>query len=347
MGPRPSDPCHGAGMYVPVFALIHAQHGLVTSRQLAEAGLPAPDVRRLVQHGRLVPVRRGVYADADTWHAADPFVGQPLLRVRAARHTLGARTYVFSHDSAAIPLGMGAPSSPTALVHVTRHKTHGDAVRAGVKHHLAPYLPSDVVQVDGLPLLGLPRTAIDMVREHGRAAGLAACDAAMRLGTSRGELADTFSRMRCWPHSRTVRWCIEMADDGAESYLESTARDLVLELGIGRPHTQLGLTDGVRLVWCDIHVGRHVFEVDGLLKYDATEGADPRVVLREEKRRQDFIGGFKLGVSRITAQDCATGRPAALARLHREYADTCRRFGTSVDDLAPYVVPRSRRRRAV
>lgn len=333
-------------MHLPLFALLRAQNGLVTSRQLAEAGLRAPDVRRLVKAGRLVPVRRSVYADAETWHAADPFVGKPLLRIRAARHTLGAATYVFSHDSAAIPLGMGAPSPPDSLIHVSRHKTHGDAVRGGVKHHLAPYLPGDVVHVDGLPLLGPARTALDMVREHGRVAGLAACDAALRLGTGRGELADAFGRMSCWPHSRTIRWCIEMADEGAESYLESQGRDLVLELGIGRPQTQFGLTDGGRVVWCDIRVHRHIFEVDGLLKYDAADGAAPREVLREEKRRQDFIGGFKLGVSRITAQDVGPGRPAALARLHREYVDTCRRFGTSVEDLARYVVPPSQRRRS-
>ena len=74
-----------------------------------------------------------------------------------------------------------------------------------------------------------------------------------------------------------------------------------------------------------------------LLKYDE----DPQGALREEKARQDFLSGFKLGASRITAYDCLGGRRAALRRLGREYDDTCRRFGSSIDDLAPYRLPRS------
>ena len=68
---------------------------------------------------------------------------------------------------------------------LSRTKVHGDAVRAGVKHHLAPYPPGTPYEVDGLRVLDRPRTALDMVREHGRAHGLAACDAAMRQASAR------------------------------------------------------------------------------------------------------------------------------------------------------------------
>lgn len=331
-------------MYLPVIARLRRQHGLVTYRQLQDAGLASRDVRRLLAAGHLVRVRHGVYAEATAWDALDPFREQPLLRVRAVATCLTSAHVVFSHDSAAIALGMGAPSPSTALVHVTRRKVHGDAQRAGVKHHLAPYLPGEVVKVEGLPVLAPARTALDMAREHGRIGGLAACDAALRLGATRTDLGATLGRMHCWPGSTTMRWCVEMADAGAESYLESQGRDLVLELGIGRPETQFGLGDGSRTVWCDLRVDRHVFEVDGHLKYDADNltGQSPRLVLRQEKQRQDFITGFKLGASRITAHDCGPGRRAALDRLAREYADTCRRFGTATDDLTPYVVTRRR-----
>ena len=323
-----------------------SQHGLITSSQLAEKRVTHRDVRRLVKEGALVRVRRGVYADATAWQALNPFTEQPLLRVRAASLTLTADPYVFSHDSAAIALGMGAPQPTRSLVHVTRPHVHGDEVRAGVKHHLAPYLESDVTEIDGLRMLGPARTALDMAREHGRVAGLAACDAALRDGVDRSELSAILERMKCWPHSRTMRDCIEMADEGAETYLESQGRDLVLELAIGRPQTQFGLTDGRTRVHCDLRVGRHIFEIDGELKYDEKNpsGEAPKVVLLNEKRRQDFISGFKLGVSRITAHDCDAGRAQALRRLMREYDDTCERFGTSISELAPYVIPRTRPR---
>lgn len=58
----------------------------------------------------------------------------------------------------------------------------------------------------------------------------------------------------------------------------------------------------------------------------------------QEKQRQDFISGFTLGVSRITAADCGAGRRAAERRLLRELEDTNARFGTDISDLAPYIV---------
>ena len=98
-------------------------------------------------------------------------------------------------------------------------------------------------------------------------------------------------------------------------------------------------TDGRRTVWCDLRVGRHVFEVDGRTQVlcPTTGRSAPKTVLWDEKTRQDFITGFKLGVSRITAADCTDEpEPRARRRLLREYADTCARFGTDISDLAPY-----------
>lgn len=333
-------------MCLPTIALIDAQHGLITARQLREAGLDPNDVRRLVSGGRLVRIRRGVYADREAWEALDPYRQQPLLRVRAAQLVLRSTSYAFSHDSSAIPLGMGAPDPRSSLVHLSRAKVHGDAVRAGVKHHLAPYRPEDVTEVEELRVLDRPRTALDMVREHGRAHGLAACDAAMRHGVSRACLLDHLARMTSWPHSRCMRWCVEHADPLAESYLESLVRDFVLELGIGPPECQPGLSDGHTTAFADVGVHRHLFEADGALKYaaDNPSGLDPAEVLMREKRRHDFLAGFKLGISRLTNVDLFAGRQAALARVAREYADTCARFGSDTADLAPYRVRRTRPR---
>jgi hypothetical protein len=69
----------------------------------------------------------------------------------------------------------------------------------------------------------------------------------------------------------------------------------------------------------------------------------PDEALWNETKRQDFITGFKLGVSRITAADRRAGQAAARQRLRREYADSCARFGTDIADLAPYIVRRRSR----
>ena len=165
------------------------------------------------------------------------------------------------------------------------------------------------MRVDGFLVTHPARTALDMARLHGVWPGMAACDAALRQGVTRADLERAAELMRGWPHKRRIDRAIELADPGAESYLESLARGLVIELGVGTPQTQFGITDGNREAWCDLRLGRHLFEADGLLKYDE----DPQGALREEKARQDFLSGFKLGASRITAYDCLRRPPRRAA----------------------------------
>ena len=320
------------------------EHGLVTRAEAVGLGLTDGDLRALQRDDRLLLLRRGVYVDAAVWRAADPFRGQPLLRIRAAEKVLRC-DHVLSHDSAALILGLGAPDPRQALVHVTRRKVHGDAVRAGVKHHLAPYRDEQVVSTEGFRVLDPARTALDMGREHGLVAGVACCDAALRQGARRGDLAEARVDMWCWPESRVMDAALELADPGAESWLESEGRVFVTSLGIGRPQTQFGLTDGRRTVWCDLRVGRHVFELDGARKYlsDDLAGRSVEQVLWEEKERQDFVTGFKLGVSRITSSDLRRRPEDTRRRALREYHDTCARFGTDIADLAAYR-PRAPRR---
>ncbi|WP_185995315.1 type IV toxin-antitoxin system AbiEi family antitoxin domain-containing protein [Nocardioides campestrisoli] len=318
------------------------QHGLLTSRQAQAAGLTPPMVAQLVRSGAWVRLRRGVYLDAGQWQQAHPYDVQPLLRVRAAGLVLQT-AHVFSHDSASLAHGLGAPDPRASWVHVTREGVRGTRKIAGVKHHGAPYHSSQVQHVDGLVVLDLARTALDMVREHGLRGGLPACDAALRRGVTRSQLRQAASVMACWPGRRAITRAIELADPGAESWLESTARLLVTELGVGTPETQFGLSDGHRTAWCDLRVGRHVIEVDGRVKYDGT--LDPRSaeqVVWAEKRRQDFITGFKLGMSRLTHHDLTSGWDQARRRVHREYAATVARYGTDLGDLAPYIIRRPR-----
>ncbi len=140
---------------------------------------------------------------------------------------------------------------------------------------------------------------------------------------------------------------IDLADPGAENFAESAMRELVLSLGIGSPSTQFGLSAEGRTVYCDVRVGRHMFELDGKIKLiPIADGGvatrDPIEVVWAQKERQDFITGFKLGVSRVTYRDLGIGRTQAMARLRREYADTVARFGTDIGDLTPYLVQRHR-----
>lgn len=327
---------------------MNAQRGLVSRAQALGAGVSEREIDAAVRSGAWVAVRRGVYASQQLVAATVERGAKQRLIDDAACLRI-SRDHVRSHESAGLVLGMELLLPRPSLTHVTRPTVRGSRHEFGVKHHLAPFAEDDVVEVDGLRCLRIARTAADIAREHGHPYGVVAFDSALRMGVALADLEAVLETMPCWPRIRTARAELELADAGAESVHETLARMLVIELGHGRPETQFGLTDGSREVWCDLRLDRHVFEPDGAIKYRPPSAGGvatkaPEEVLWEEKRRQDFITGFKLGASRIVWSDYwGTARVHARARLDREYRDTCRRFGTDISDLAPYRIGARRR----
>lgn len=326
------------------------QEGLVLRRQATEAGLGPGEIDRLVRRRVWVVVRRGVYATSVSWESLDEYVGRPRLRALAASLTMTAE-HALSHDSAALMHDLEILASEPALTHVTRHGVLGGRTRHGVKHHKAPHTPDQVVRVLDFKVLDPARTVVDIAREHGRRHGLPAVDSYLRRGHDRAELWGALQPMTCWPGVTEARWAVEHASGLADNPFESLGRLLAIELCEGEVEPQFGLTDGVRTVWCDLRIGRHVLEMDGRLKYrPVAEGgvaeADPGEVLWREKQRQDFVCSFKLGVSRVTFVDTLPANwRATQARVRRELLDTRARFGDSIDDLAPYIVRRPDPRR--
>ncbi len=153
-----------------------------------EAGLDDRDVRRLIRASAWRPLRRGRVRRGDRWAELDPYPGAAAAAGACGPAGASLHDYVFSHDSAALAHGMGAPDPARALVHVTRRKVHGDADRAGIKHHLAPYTDDQVTSSTACPCSIWPARP-----RHGAGArpgpGTACCDAALRLGASRRDLA--------------------------------------------------------------------------------------------------------------------------------------------------------------
>ena len=321
---------------------------LLTRKQAFACGLTAVEIDRYVRTGRWVAARRGVYALREFWEGLDEWQGRPLYVARAASAAV-TKPHVMSHDSAALEHGLEVLSPQRSLVHLTRPGVLGSRVENGVKHHKAPYRPEQVVDVGGRRVLDIARTVADIARDRGLEAGVVTADSAMRAGVSRMLLRSALIPMRNWPNVTVGREVVELADPGAENGGESLARLLVEGLGRGRPQTQFGLTDGHREVWCDLRLGRHIFEFDGRAKYRSAEQGgfarvSPEQSLWEEKQRQDFVCGFKLGMSRIVWADLwGDARVKARDRLLREYLDTTARFGDSITDLTPFLLARSRR----
>ncbi len=322
-------------METRVLAAVAAGHGLVTAAQLSMLGFHPRRVARWVRSGELVSVRRGVYTTAQLWTAWDEFRERPLARVRAAHLTI-TLPHVFSHDSAALLLGVPLIRPAQAEVHVTRPQVRGSRIQYGVRHHGAPYPRNTVVMVDGLPALGIARTVIDLARTHGYRAGLVGADGALQLGVPRVELAAAYASMRCWPGVTAARAAVDDADPGAESVGETLSRELVAELGLGQIETQFPVLVGGGLHWCDLRVGCHLFEFDGRIKFRsvdhggvADEGAER--ALWDERKRQQQVCAEGLGMSRLIWDDFwGAARERAKRRLLAEYAVTEARFGPSL-----------------
>ena len=326
-----------------VAAIMASQNGLVLRRQARQAGMSADTIDRLLVTGEWIAVRRGVYATAQLWDSLDAYVGRPLLRARAASRNMLV-PHVMSHDSAALAHGLPILAARPELVHITRFGVVGSRTKHGVKHHRAPHRSDELVEIEGIWTLDRARTAVDIAREHGLRHGLAACDSALRLGVSRHDLRAAVEPMTCWPYVTVAREAVELADHRADNVAESLSRLLVLELGVGPVEPQFGLRDGSRVAWCDLRVGRHIVEFDGRVKYrPAARGGvadvDPGLVLWREKKRQDWICGLQLGMTRLTWADLQPDRwEATKRRVLRDYLATTARFGTSIADLAPYVI---------
>ncbi|WGY02724.1 hypothetical protein QI633_02955 [Nocardioides sp. QY071] len=328
-------------MHPRALAAMAANGGLITRHQLHDLGIGPGQIRSMLRRrrGELEPrlrvLRRGIYTTTEIWNALDAYVGQPLLLARAAG-LAAKRDWVLSHDSSCHlqKLPMLRPEVP--LVHLTRPGWTNAWTEYGIKHHLARFAGEQVVVVDGLRALDLPRTAVDVAREHGFRHGLVACDAAMRRGVSRAEFWSAVEIMTNWPGVKDARLAVALADPGAESVLETLARELVIESGIGDPETQFPVRTTRGVAWCDLRVGNLMIEADGEVKYlDQEDGglsSDPRQTWFDEKVRERAVTDRGLVVVRVVNDDIWKGRRRAEAidRIRRANAEAVQRFGAEI-----------------
>lgn len=313
------------------------QRGLVTRAQCLLAGYTERQLRTLTRPGgEWVVVRRGTYVEREHWAGLGE--RQRLMLHDHAAHLALGNLALLSHDSAGRSWGLAMlrPNLPTT--HVTRYGVWGCRTDHGVKHHLTRR-PVSAVGLDGAPVTGLERTAVDLAREHGSTAGVVACDAALRLGATPEGLARELDAMRFWPHVTRARAAVDLARRGAESPGESLTRLLAAELGAGEPEPQfpVRLSDG-RTVWADLRLGRLLIEFDGRTKYLSRHSGGVADVPADEvawreRRREVLVEEEAYVVARVVWSDLwGASRETARARLARDLARARALYG---DALTP------------
>ncbi|MCC4907872.1 type IV toxin-antitoxin system AbiEi family antitoxin domain-containing protein [Microbacterium sp. cx-59] len=306
---------------------------------LADVGIGAVPLRRLLAANELTVVRPGVYLRQN---AASAFTAEDRIIVRARAVALVShRPPVFSHLTAAALHGLPVYGVRDRNVHTIVPDSRPRAPQ-GVVRHRGALDEGDIVERVGLRCTSLVRTVADVARTSERETSVCVADAALRLvAMSRTYDADRAQELRAaaagiargsahgiWRAERVL----EFADGRAQLPGESISRIRLAQLGFARPDLQVRVAGPhgqyffVDFGLDDVHA---LGEFDGLGKYtnpDVRSGRDLERTLLEEKAREDWIRG-------------TTGRP--LARWGWDHIGSAQSLGTRLAAFG-LVPPRSR-----
>jgi hypothetical protein len=111
----------------------------------------------------------------------------------------------------------------------------------------------EIVEIDGIPVTSLARTALDLARHLPRNVAVRHLDAlAHATGVSEH---DALSLMSRYPRARWLRRAevaLELMDEGGQSPKETWLRLLFIDAGFPRPKTQIRVCDGYNVAFLDM-----------------------------------------------------------------------------------------------
>lgn len=308
-------------MYEIMQAIADRQAGVVMRGQAIQAGYSGDDIDYLLRRGEWVAVRRGAYVERDVLDAMDE-----VERHRALIHAVVRslhRPAVVSHTSAVVMHGLPVWNLDLGHVHVSRSDLHSARIEAGVHHHAGDVKDGDVVIVDGLPVMGLPRTVIDTARISPFEPAVCVGDAAARRDALVPAVAlERLDEMRDWQGSRNAGAVVAFIDGRSESVGESRLRVLFRNVGLPAPELQVEFhtPSGLFIARSDFYFReqRTVGEFDGKQKYlgYAPKGESPGEVVWREKRREDELRRLGNEVERVIWVDF--DRPRAVEYRFRQ-----------------------------
>lgn len=283
---------------------------------LLSTGLSHRDIVRATATGDLEHLRHGVYLRGG---GEDELVRHRALIL--ATDALVDPSNVVSHQSAALLHGLPLPRGQLERVTMTRRSAgHGDTGT----HLLLRKTRIDadeVTVVGGFRVTSLARTAIDLARALPFEWGVAACDAALRMGLSPLDLRSAVSRHRRLRGLPKARRVVDFSDADAESPAESLSRVVLTRQGLPTPELQFEVidADGVLVARADFGwpAYRLVGEADGRWKYGELlrPGESAADAVMREKRREERIRQAGYWVVRWDWDAIMT--PAALATMVR------------------------------
>lgn len=278
-----------------------------------------------VRSGDLLRPAPGVFLVADddyrTPHGRDELFRLRSIAVASSVRDRGATT--LSHQSAAAVHGLPLLKADHRLVHVTRNGTNGGGERGYRKVHALALAQDDVVDVDGVAVTSLERTAADVALAGTFEQALTAIDGALRAGASRAALAARLQGRRS-SGSRNARAALAHGSGLSESVGESWSRAEMIQARLAPPTLQCEHRAGGERFRSDFDWRcRLVGEFDGLHKYGRLRrpGESVADAVVREKKREDALNRAGIKVIRWIWADLEQARVVPMIRMWLDAVD--------------------------
>jgi very-short-patch-repair endonuclease len=277
------------------------QHGVVSRRQLREAGLSRGAIEHRLRKGTLGPVHRGVYRTGPT---------TPKYQAEAAALLACGDAAVLTHRTAAGILRIIPERRPEEPVDVSGPRTLRGP-RSGVRIHRVERLPADEVERrHGLAVATAPRTILDL------AACLGPYDLERALARAERQELVTLDQIRAVAEryrGRPGRGRLQaLLDDIGEPALTRSPPELLLlkklrKAGVPQPRTNARIAGmEVDLLFPDY---RLAVEIDGYAFHRQ------RPAFEDDRSRGAALAAHGITVMRFTWRQITRESDKVLARL--------------------------------
>lgn len=280
------------------------RHGLIHRAIALEAGVTDARLRTAVASGELVRAAKGMYFIPATVNLHDrAAVAESAMATHRLRSIAVAclpnhsSATVLSHSSAAAMHGLPMLKPRLDQVHLTNGEQGGGRQRPTSVIHASELPTGDVVDIDGIRVTSLARTAADIAQSASSnhplafAKALAVFDAARRAGVEADALALQLERRRR-RGTRAAKAALAYADPQSESIGESWGRAQMIQAALPVPELQVEHRVGGKLYRVDGDWdGRLAWEFDGFVKYGRSLAPGETIAdaVWREKEREDAL----------------------------------------------------------